>query len=462
LKVSDTVSAGTARGYSWAGHVKLDGVQDLDSALAVLEARDPDYATLARAAWRCITSRSGSPNQFEVQHFLWGTLPQTMRLPEAASTDWRRNVESIAELLEMTGYPEYAAICRNEATQRVLSAARKPALCARLALDAHEEAGVNPPDTPEVTWAVIPGAVEAVLQSRIGGLLEEAYRSGIIDPESEDADDDRLELVAELLIEPAEPGPGTWMDALYWERFGYWTKEGGSQTRRELLVRLGPEIARIPDPPAPELPALAALLNACRGAGAKLTSAGYLPTALVGQIADLIPSTDVFGGRSERDFPPVRLLRMIAEHTDLVEKAGNRLRLTETGLELVDDPEELMAYVAATLVGPRQRIGLVGLEVLCSALLLEDDVAQDRLFEKTGWVFDEQGWHLEQDGQPIDAQTREAGNVFLLRQFDVLGLLDTAHGLDPVRLNPTGRRFALLFLHDRVMHREGMHGEPPR
>lgn len=89
------------------------------------------------------------------------------------------------------------------------------------------------------------------------------------------------------------------------------------------------------------------------GAGMKLTSAGYLPPALVTEAVDALwPNEDWYGKRNREDhFPPLRRLRASAQRLGLLRVSRGQLLLTKTGTALRDDPHGLFRHLAERLAG---------------------------------------------------------------------------------------------------------------
>src|SRR5206468_4126188 len=110
--------------------------------------------------------------------------------------------------------------------------------------------------------------------------------------------------------------------------------------------------------PCDGFPALWTLLEACRD-GVRLTRSGYLPTALVRELVELLPArADVpDGSRGESRCPPVSTLRYLATDLGLVQREGNRLVLTESAGERTEDVDTMVKSVGEDLVAKDFSVG---------------------------------------------------------------------------------------------------------
>lgn len=89
------------------------------------------------------------------------------------------------------------------------------------------------------------------------------------------------------------------------------------------------------------------------GAGIMLTSAGWLPPAVVTEAKDTLwPNDDWYGKANREDKAgPVRRLRASAQRTGLVRVVRGQLLVTRTGIALRDDPHGLFLHLADRLPG---------------------------------------------------------------------------------------------------------------
>jgi len=436
-------------------------VHDIDSALEVIRARDAAAARLANGLWGAIRTGAAHPDKvtrYDVQGVCWGALPMLTRRPDSAAVIGDRHAAAalLAELLELLGYQSYAEICRGPTTRDILNAAEDVDRCTALATTAWRESGIEPPDTPVLAWAQVRGPVEQALHAGAGRILEEAIDGGFVDLGSQDAERQRVNLTMKILASPADNLPGTWFSQVFEERLTSWLTHGGSQTRRELLVRIRPEVAQPPESsPCNEFPALQTLLEACHGDGLRLTRNGYLPTALVAELIELMPACADYPatGRSESSWPPVTALRDLAGELGLVRATATRLRLTPLGRDRVEDPDSLVMSVGEGVVSRDASVRGVIEEVIFAVLLLEDSPDRDRLLGKVAVVIEEEGWEASVQVPSTRTLCLEFGKLFL-RRLHVLGALDVDPSGRHVGLSEAGRAAASWALRARVMLRE--------
>jgi hypothetical protein len=428
-------------------------VHDIDSALDTIRARDADAARLAHGLWGAMRMGAAHPEKvtrYDVQNLCWGALPL---LPDGGGPD---AAAVLAELLELLGYPRYAEICRDETTGRILAA--DPAERGDLVRTAWRRSGIEPPNTPALTWGEGRGPVEQAVHAATGRIIEEAIDAGTITLNSANVETVRTGLTMLILQSPAEGMPGTWYTQIFEERLTTWLTAGGSQTRRELLVRIRPEVTKAPKPePRRELPALRALLGGCAGGGLRLTRNGYLPTALVRELVELMRACAAYPGTGNREsgWPPLANLRQVAGELELISRTGNRLVLSPAARECVEDPGLLVMGVGERLVARDTSVRGVVQEVIFAALLLERTIQMHRLLGKVATVVGEEGWEQPAGELDIAAVVHEFGLLFL-RRLHVLDVLDVWDVEDDGRvgLTPAGESVARWALRARVMLRE--------
>jgi hypothetical protein len=434
-------------------------VHDIDSALQVIGARDTDAARLANGLWGAMRAGAAHPRvtRYDVQGVCWGALPLLARKPESRAIigDRHHAAGVLAELLDLLDYPRYAEICRGPVTREILDAAEDVERCAELTSLAWLDSGVQPPNTPLLTWGDVRGPVEQAVHAATGRVLEDAIERGLIDLSRSDVESTRVGLAVRVLTSPAEELPGTWYTQIFEERLTSWLTVGGSQTRRELLVRIRPEVARPPEfSPHYELPALEVLLDSCVD-GLRLTRNGYLPTELVRDLVSLMPACADYpeSGRGESAFPPLSNLRQLAAELGLLRRVGNRLMLTETGQERLNDPESTVATVGEALVSRDASLRGVIQEVVFAVLLLESTVDLDRLLDKVAVVVEEEGWGGGGRGLSTQDLSRDFGMLFL-RRLHILDVLEVDDDGRRVGLTEAGVATARWALRARVMLRE--------
>lgn len=425
----------------------------------MISARDSAAARLANGLWGAMRAGAAHPRvtRYDVQGVCWGALPLLARKPESAAIIGDRHEAAgiLGELLDLLNYPHYADICRGDITRKILDAAEDVDRCTALSSQAWHESGVQPPNTPVLTWGEIRGPVEQAVHAATGRILEEAIDNGTIDLTYRDVEAVRIGLTMKVLSSPAEELPGTWYTQIFDERLTTWLTYGGSQTRRELLVRIRPEVARAPElSVCHELPALQVLLDACED-GVRLTRNGYLPTALVRDLVELTPACADYPetGRSESSFPPLGNLRQLAVELGLVRRVGNRLLLTAAGQDRVNDPETFVAAIGEALVARDSSLRGVIQEVVFAVLLLEETLDLDRLLDKVAVVVDEEGWGAAGLGVSAQELSRDFGMLFL-RRLHILDVLEVHEAGRRVGLTEAGLAATRWALRARVMLRE--------
>lgn len=127
------------------------------------------------------------------------------------------------------------------------------------------------------------------------------------------------------------------------------------------------------------------------GSGTRLTAAGYLPPAVVEQIARTAGVTDWWIGKANREdlTPPVAAMREAAQEVGLLRKAKGTLTLTARARAAVDDPRALVATVLRRLPlgkGFQAEAGwsaLLGLAAGATGADLDTGVA--RILADRGW-----------------------------------------------------------------------------
>ena len=435
-------------------------MHDIDSALRVIGARDTAAARLANGLWGAMRAGAAHPRvtRYDVQGVCWGALPLLARKPESAAIigDRHQAARILGELLDLLDYPRYADICRGEVTREILDAAEDVDRCTELTTEAWRDSGVQPPNTTLLTWGEVRGPVEQAVHAATGRILEEAIEDGLVDLRARNVEPIREGLTLRILTSPAEELPGTWYSQIFDERLTTWLTFGGSQTRRELLVRIRPDVAKPPEFSTNyELPALEVLLEACADAGLRLTRNGYLPTSLVRDLVELTPACADYppSGRSESAFPPLGNLRQLATELGLIKRIGNRLILTPAGHDRLSAPEQFVAAVGEALVARDSSLRGVIQEVVFAVLLLETTVDLDRLLDKVAVVVGEEGWGPGTPGLSTEDLCRDFGMLFL-RRLHILDVLEVEDDGRRVGLTEAGVATARWALRARVMLRE--------
>jgi len=435
-------------------------MQDVATALRRLVEADESTGRHVEVAWQVLSGGSPEyrPSQHDVQRYLWMLLPAMVRAPDRLPPlpDWRPVTEALARFFELIGSPRYAALCRVESTVAILTSAGDEPLCTALADEAMHASGVVPPQGGELAWLARPGTVEAGAMDTVSRVLELAIADDLLQLGQQDTDIRRAQVAAQVLNSPV-PGDGrTWLELVLAERLRAWSQQCGSQTQRELLVRTGGYVAKPaepdPDDLATALHPLATLLDECAGPGAKLTSAGYLPTGLVAMLVMELPACErwVSTGRSEAHWQPIMRLRALAERIGLVRVVNGRLRRTELGDTASGDPRLLFTALCHNTVAVAEPPLRAVIDTVYPMLLLEDTVDPAAMAVRLAAVLGEAGADGELTGEP--AGDPDGGLLGLvLGELDVLEATEPAKLGGRVGLTEFGRTLVLGTLRARVL-----------
>ena len=381
---------------------------DVEAIVAELAIRDGAGLVVA-ACWYDVSNNR--PNylmsQFDVQNFLWLTVPQLLREPPAdlrPMPDWPSIVETAAWFFEQIDQPRYAALCRADQTREIMAAAHDEMLGFELYAQATHESGVMPPSGLHISWLDRPGPREEALYDAITRALERAIAAGELDPDDEAG---RLALAVGVLDQPPDGHTESRHGLMLAERLARLQRSCGSQTVRELLVRVAPDVAKEVDL-TPEL-----LLTGTR------------PLASV-----------VHDG----DGPPGMIA--IAEKFGLLDGHGER---TDDGELALRQPVLLFDAVVNGIATPDDPMARQVALPLLAMLVLSGKVDLDMLLDRLGIVLFETGAHdLPEPSDTVRAVARE-----LLADMHTAGVL-TAPG-DQQRLTDYGRRVALTGIRARAM-----------
>ncbi|MFC4853110.1 hypothetical protein [Actinophytocola glycyrrhizae] len=383
-------------------------MRDVEAVVEELVDRD-DAGLVVAACWYDVSN--DRPNylmsQFDVQNFLWLTLPQLLREPPgdlSPMPDWRAVVEEAAWFFERLDQPRYAALCRDDRTRQILAAADDPLHSFELYAVATHESGVMPPPGLRITWLDRPGPREEALYDAITRALERAIASGELDPADESK---RLAVAAGVLEQPPDGHTETMQELMLAERIARLYDMSGSQILRELLVRVAPDVAN-PMDLTPEI-----LL------------AGTRPLAQV-----------VHAGEGS---PP---MTAVAEKFGLLDHLGE---LTDDGERALTHPVLLFEAVVNGIAAPADPVARQAVLPLLAMLVLGDVVDVDMLVDRLGVVFFETGAH----DLPGPSDTVREVVAELLADMHTAGVL-TAPG-EHQRLTDYGRRVALAGIRARAM-----------
>lgn len=385
-------------------------MQDVEAAVEELAERD-DAGLVVAACWYDVSNDRPHylMSQFDVQNFLWLTLPQLLREPPAdlnPMPDWHAVVEAAAWFFDRLDQPRYAAICRGEQTTAILDAALDAMHTFELYAQATHASGIMPPPGLRITWLDDPGPRELALYDSITRALERAIAAGELDP----ADDSkRLAVAVAVLEQPPDGHTETMQELMLAERMNRLRRWSGSQTIRELLVRVEPDVAK-PLDLTPEI-----LL------------AGTRP---LGQV---VHEGDGSGP-----------LRAVAQQLGLLDKDLNR---TEDGDRALAHPVLLFEAVVSGFANPDDPLKNQAALPMLAMLLMADTIDVDMLMDRIGIVFHETGWHET----PTPTDTVQSAVTELLMDMRTTGLISS----DSEHLTDFGRRVALTAIRSRAMQGEG-------
>jgi hypothetical protein len=379
-------------------------MQDVEAVVEELADHD-DAGLVVAACWYDVSN--DRPNylmsQFDVQNFLWLTLPQLLRDPPAdldPMPDWHLVVDEAAWFFERLDQPRYAAICREPRTSRILESAHDALHSFELYAQATHESGIMPPPGLRITWLDNPGPRELALYDAITRALERAIAAGELDP----ADDAKRLAVAVTVLEQLPDGhTETMQDLMLTERMTRLKNTAGSQTVRELLVRVEPDVAK-PLDLTPEI-----LLTGTRA---------------LGQVIH------------DRDGP--KALCALARKLGLLDGDLNR---TDDGERALAHPVLLFEAVVNGFATPADRATAHAALPLLAMLILSDTIDVDMLLDRVGIVFFETG----RSDAPSPSDTVRRAVDELLTDMRTAGLTDGD------RLTDFGRRVALTGVRMRAM-----------
>lgn len=207
--------------------------------------------------------------------------------------------------------------------------------------------GVQPPDTPTLSWAPTMGRDEAAILDAAQRMLESALDAGAFTPGGRGWRATQRDLVDAWLRTPSTLFTGRPpVDVVHAERAAHWADAGTTARRailRPVLPRLTPPAGGAPEPVAP----LRFLLDAISD-GFTLTATGRLPPALVRAAAARFGwGLPAFTIRKENDVVEVVELRDLAIRSRLIAVRKRQLTLTATGHAALDDPAQLWRAATA-------------------------------------------------------------------------------------------------------------------
>jgi len=369
-------------------------------------ASDPDRGQTAEsvAEWLTAGEGVGVIDLAGVQRFAWYVLP----VKWLGSPDEHKEVlAAAAELFDGLDLPMYAAVCRSSETEEVLDAyAVSNQTGLKAFRKAYQRSGVDPPDLDDFVWGDIMGIEEAVAQGSAERALEEAMTQGTMVPGARGWKSAAGEVTAGVLDSPHPTLPGqTHRTAIVTERLDAWLREveGHSPILHALRSR---HVNRLLHPiPVPEdigerIEPIIWFLDRV-DQGARLTQAGYVPTAMVREgwerfswdlgWTDRPPRTEV-------EVAQLQEIHILLRRLGAVRRRGSDLRLSRLGSSMRDEPQVAWRATAAGLSDGKWSRAVAEVFTL---LLLEGETHDQRLESKARAIVAEAGWHT--DGEPPDA-----------------------------------------------------------
>jgi hypothetical protein len=316
-----------------------------------LSERDRQLGEDARAAVEWLAGFDGEelPAVFsrrELQLFLWYQLPRKwlIRLPEQQAV-----AEALACFFDEVGAEAapLAALCRSPQTAKLIRNRGK-----NLA-GALERSGLEPPDTPLLSWSEFMIIEEALEHDLVANLLEAATDSGELVPGARGWRQHQSELVERYLSSPDESGTAP-LTRIRTARREAWLEIPGRGDRQLLEHALAIADTRSPTAAdaADAIEPLLWLLEQL-AAGVKLTQTGALPRALVRAAVERYPDwwdTATAGPpHQEAELYPLAVLHELIDELRLARHQHGTLQLTARGRALRADPRRLLSEVAATL-----------------------------------------------------------------------------------------------------------------
>ena len=319
----------------------------VDTIVARLSARDRRLGEDARAAVEWLTGFDGDdlPAVFsrrELQLFLWHQLPKKWLIRPA---EQQAVAEALAWFFDEVGAEAapLAALCRSPETAALI---RNRGKNLGVAL---ERSGLEPPDTPLLTWSEFMSIEEALEHDLVASLLEDTIDNGQLVPGAKGWRQHQNELVDDYLSNPDETGTTPLARVQAARREAWLELPGRDAAERHLLERALhlPSPADTEEAIEPLLWLLAELAN-----GVKLTQTGALPRTLVRAAVQRYPdwwNSSIGPPYQEAELYQLCVLHDLIDALKLVRHQRLTLQLTPKGRALGIDPPRLLREVADTL-----------------------------------------------------------------------------------------------------------------
>jgi hypothetical protein len=295
--------------------------------------------------------------------------------------------------------PRYAAVCRSSETAAIHQAyGRSPREGFKAFREAYRRSGVDPPDLGDFVWGEVMGVEEASARATAERALEEAMTRGRLSPGGRGWRSVATEVTAEVLDSPHPGVPGqTHRTAILTERLDDWLR--GAEARSTALHHLRSRHANrllhpipVPADVAERIEPITWFLDRI-DEGARLTQAGYLPTAMVREAWERfawdLGWTDR-PPRSETELGQIHELHLLLRRLGAVRRRHSELRLTRLGQSMRADPEMAWRVAAAGLSDGEWPRAVA--EVF--TLLLAEGEHRDRELEAQATaILTDMGWH---------------------------------------------------------------------
>ncbi|MGQ0777637.1 MAG: hypothetical protein ACT4NY_25055 [Pseudonocardiales bacterium] len=285
-----------------------------------------------------------SVSQHDAQQLAWYTAPRKWVMPDEVLPEVGA---ACARLLETSGRHRGAAALRKHTPGVLAGWARSPLAGIAAYRRAMQATGVQPPDTPTLTWAPIMGRDEAAVLSAAQRMLESALDVGAFTPGARAWRATQRDLVDAWLRTPSALFAGrTPVDVVHAERAVHWV-DAGTTARGAILRAVLPRLTTRTDEERGPLDSLRFLLEAISD-GFTLTTTGQLPPALVRDAAARFGwGLPAFKIRKESDVVELVELRDLATRAHLIAVRKRQLTLTTVGRAALDDPAQLWSAAAA-------------------------------------------------------------------------------------------------------------------
>lgn len=425
------------------------------TALARLEADEPDAAEEAHAAWAWLAGANppDAPLQHHLQQFLWYVLPRKW---DCDLDGQLFAAEALARLCDALGASRYAELCRSSATREVLAAYDRDEgeglEAFRRALD---RSGIDPPDVAELAWGGMMTMDEALAREHVAARLEQAVAAGRYTPGRSGWRTAQRHVASEALAEaePDHPGDQTWLQTVITARVEAWLERYQAAPRRWRLVdgieaALLQPVAMPADAPRTIAP-LRWLLDRAAGDGLALTERGNLARAVVAEACQRFgwePLGRDTTAQREQDIIELMVWDEQLRAAGLAGRRGRRLVATPAGREAAAGDEPAWRALARALADRDGWEGFVRETALLVLLHADDDgIGHHGMLDAVADLAAEGGWREQPSGQPPSGDAVSDVASPFAYHLRLMGLAEQhGHGAEIVtRLGSVGRATAI-------------------